>query len=182
MDGKAQVVILGLGGCYCTCCTAIEIEGKNADIIRQVFSIDWTIEQLHELFEDLVDPEDDENIRTVAGDYCMRFWMTGRPQTSQDITKIFPLTHAWIRVLSHIENLVFRINSNVRIMGRGKRIGVKGKERLRIAKEDFKWGSQKGPMHLKLDCPDSTGVGGSSDTSDTAQMAKKNADCWEGGP
>jgi hypothetical protein len=62
-------------------------------------------------------------------------------------------------------------------MGRGQRIGNSGKQAIKAAKDKFRIGAQQGPMHLKLDCPDSTGAGGSTDTAGLARRFFEAKNC-----
>jgi hypothetical protein len=55
-------------------------------------------------------------------------------------------------------------------MGKGLRLTDIQKDKIRKAKEEFKSGCRYGPLHMKLDCPDPHGSGGSTDT---AALARK---------
>ena len=64
-------------------------------------------------------------------------------------------------------------------MGRGQRIGNEAKKQLKDAKTKFQEEAARGPLHMRLDQPDSHGAGGSSDTGQTARQffsKKKRAD------
>jgi hypothetical protein len=179
LDGKAITTATGLGGAYCTFCKVSETEGKNIERIRAGFGCDRNIEELHSLFMSLTDNGNIEDIPTSLGDYSTRTGLTQQPQTHQDITKNIPVTHAYIRALSHFEKLVYHINADVRIMGRGQRIGGEAKEQLKVSKAKFQEEAARGPLHMRLDQPDSHGAGGSSDTGQTARQffsQKKRAD------
>jgi hypothetical protein len=153
---------------YCTCCKVTEAAAKLPDRIRKGFTIDRYIKGLRQLFEELVDKDVTDVNTTHAGDYCRRFGLTNRPQTTQDIIRHYPITHAWIRILCHFKNCVYWVNAKVRTMGRRQRIDNAGKQAIKAAKNKFRIGAQQGPMHLKLDCSDSTGAWGSTDTAGLA--------------
>ncbi len=168
LDGKALQTISGLGGAYCTACTVMEKDAKVPQRISEGFSLDRNIADLHQLFDTL--RNEDDTITTVAGDYCRRFGLTHKPQTEHlEILHNFPITHSYIRVLSHFENLIYRVNGNVRKMGKGQRLSDLEKKRVLDAKNLFRERAQKGPLHLKIDCPDSCGAGGSTDTAELAR-------------
>ena len=61
-----------------------------------------------------------EYIPTRPNDYAIRQGLTQKPLTTQDIAKNFPVLHARLRSLCFFEQLAYRLNSNVPIMGRGK--------------------------------------------------------------
>ena len=58
LDGKAISVGLGLGGSYCTGCTVSEEEGKNPDRIKEYFKFDRSVQNIHQIFEDLVETDE----------------------------------------------------------------------------------------------------------------------------
>ncbi len=179
LDGKAITTATGLGGAYCTFCKVSEAEGKSLERIRAGFGCERNIEELHDLFLSLTDNGNMEEVPTNTGDYSTRTGLTQKPQTHQDITKNIPVTHAYIRALSHFEKLVYHINANVRVMGRGQRIGKEAKEQLKEAKAKFQEEAARGPLHMRLDQPDSHGAGGSTDTGQTARQffsQKKRSD------
>jgi hypothetical protein len=172
LDGKALAVSLGLGGAYCTGCTASEEDGKNLERIKQLFHFDRSIENIQQIFDDLVETDADGNsyIPRVAGDYSTRTGVTQNPLTkNNDIIKVIPITHAYIRVLSYFEDLAYRINAKVYKMGKGVRTTEDEKLQLKIAKANFRKQAREGDLHMKLDEPDPTGSGGNTDTAAVAR-------------
>jgi hypothetical protein len=142
---------LGLLGAYCTSCTIKESEGKDPERIRLGFTMDRHIDSLHTLHSDLVD----ESGRIRSRPEIMvhvRASQTSAPMTREDITKVFPVLHAWIRILCMFESLIYRINADYRRMGKGKRQTREEKQRLKKAKADFQEGA-KYTLSMKLDCP-----------------------------
>jgi hypothetical protein len=135
------------------------------------------LKELSKLFDQLVDEDDNDVIKTYTGDYFIRFGLTARPQTTLEIIKQYPIMHAWICVLCRFENLIYRVNAKARKMGRGKHIGSEAKQRLKDEKFKLSIGTQQGPMHLKLNFPDSTGAGGSSDTAGLARRLFEAENC-----
>lgn len=128
--------------------------------------MDRNIKDVHSLFDLL---SQDGVIQSVPGDYDIRQGLTCQPLTHQDITKNLPITHAYMRSLSYFESLIYQINGNVRVMGKGKRQTVSEQGRLQAAKQKFRYDAAHGPLHMRLDQPDSSGHGGNSDT---AQMGR----------
>ena len=122
LDGKALVTGLGLLGCFCTMCECTATEAKDPARIIQLFRIERTIESVQQLYEELVEEDEDGNeyIPTRPNDYAIRQGLTQKPLTTQDIAKNFPVLHARLRSLCFFEQLAYRLNSNVPIMGRGK--------------------------------------------------------------
>ena len=121
LDGKAIKTGIGLIGAYCTCCTVTEKEAKKVERIRQGFMIDRNINELNELYIVLTDhSEEDIPVPSRQGDENVRKGLNQRPlTTSQNLTENIPITHAYMRFLSFFEQLIYRINSGVRVMGRG---------------------------------------------------------------
>jgi hypothetical protein len=86
--------------------------------------MDRCIDELHELYSSLTEDSDSGEVKVQQGDYKTRTGLTSQPQTTQDVTKNIPITHAYLRSLSYFEVLIYRINANVKIMGKGKRLSV----------------------------------------------------------
>ena len=166
-DGKCLEDSTGLKGAYCTQCKTLRKDGKDPKRIKQWFTIDRTIDEVWQLFDDLSNEADEVDLSISSSD---RLGLTAKPLTRLDLCKYFPITHSYIRSLDYFERLVYRINAGVKVMGIGKKIGKAGQAALKKAKKDFTRGSQTGPLHLKLDCPDATGAGGNTDT---AQMGRR---------
>ena len=169
LEGKAIVVASGLGGCYCTSCKVSEADAKLPERIQQGFTIDRNIDELHSLYMVLAESTSSGEIEPVPGDYRARTGLTNQPLTIQDVTKNIPITHAYLRSLSYFETLIYQINADVRIMGKGKRLSTDQRDRLTAAKEKFRKDATHGPLHLRLDQPDSHGHGGNSDTGPMAR-------------
>lgn len=113
----------------------------------------------------MLEDEDGDPLKSRQGDYWIRAGLTQKPQsTTLDVCKNIPIVHAYLRSLSYFEDLIYRINANVRKMGRGSRYSEAQKNRLSEAKQLVRSCARNGPLHLRLDCPDSYGYGGSSDT------------------
>ena len=155
-----------------------EAEAKLPERIQQGFKIDRNIEELHSLYMVLTEGTESGEIETVQGDYGTRTGLTKEPLTTQDITKNIPITHAYLRSLAYFETLIFHINADVKIMGRGKRLTLEQQNRLKAAKEKFRRDATKGPLHLRLDQPDPHGHGGNSDTGQMARafFSQENTD------
>ena len=164
LDGKAIINASGLGGAYCTCCKISESDAKLPERVKQGFSMDRCIDELHELYSTLIEDSDSGEVKIQQGDYKTRTGLTCQPQTTQDVTKNIPITHAYLRSLSYFEVLIYRINANVKVMGKGKRLSVEDREKVKQAKEIFRKEAACGPLHMRLDQPDSSGHGGNSDT------------------
>ena len=173
LDGKALAEGSGQRGSYCTCCTVSADDAKDVSKIKNGFPIDKSIESLQDLFDMLNDEQ--EGISTFGGDFLKkiksseRYGLTHQPLTTLDIVRHFPITHSYIRSLSFFETLFYRINGGCRQMGKGKRLDKVQKAGLKLAKDTFRK-EAKETLHMKLDCPDAYGAGGSSDT---AQLARR---------
>jgi len=173
LDGKALAVSLGLGGAYCTGCTTSEEDGKNPDRIKQLFRFNRSIENIQQTFDDLVQVDADGNsfIPRAPGDYSTRTGVTQNPLTQNiDLTKVIPITHAYIRVLSYFEDQAYRINAKVYKMGKGVRTTEEEKMQLKNAKTEFRKQAMEGDLHMKLDEPDPSGSGGNTDTAAVARV------------
>jgi hypothetical protein len=173
LDGKAVSVSLGLGGAYCTGCTVSEEEAKNPERIRELFRFNRSIQNIRQVFEELseTDSEGNQQIKKQQGDYSVRTGVTQAPLTKNlDLTKTIPITHAYLRSLSYFENLAYRINANVRKMGKGVRFSPEEKRQLEEAKNSFRKKARYGDLHMKLDQPDASGSGGNSDTAAAARQ------------
>ena len=165
LDGKAICTATGLKGAYCTGCTVSESDAKKLERIEEGFSIDRNIDDLNDLYTFLLEDEDGDPLHSRQGDYWIRAGLTQKPQsTSLDLCRNIPVVHAYLRSLSYFEDLVYRVNSNLRKMVRGTRYSPTQKDRLTEAKRKMRLEAKEGPLHLRLDCPDSYGHGGSSDT------------------
>ena len=171
LDGKAIKTSTGLIGAYCTCCTVTEKEAKSVDRIKEGFTIDRNINELNELYMLLTDnSEEDVSVPAKQGDESTRKGLNRRPlSTSQNLTDNIPITHAYMRFLGYFEQLAYRVNAGVRVMGRGSRYTEGQKRRLDDTKVKFREVARNGPLHMRLDVPDSSGHGG---TTDTAEMAR----------
>ena len=100
---------------------------------------------------------------------CLKTSDDPQANDSSRISSQFPHhTCLHIRVMSLFEGFIYRINGNVRQMGRGQRLSVLQKNRIKEAKNEFRIAA-KGSLNLKIDCPDSYGAGGSSDTAEMAR-------------
>ena len=172
LDGKALEQGSGQKGSYCTACTCSDKDAKNVDRISQGFPMDKSIEFIQDFFDTLIE-ENDDGFGTNADDILKairsqdRLGITHEPMTTLDIVKYFPITHSYIRCLSFFENLIYRINANCRQMGKGKPLGDK-KNDLVIAKNKFRQDAKE-LLHMKLDCPDPKGAGGSTDTAESGR-------------
>ena len=173
LDGKAQMIGTGLTGAQCTMCTASEKDCKNPELIKKGFAMDRKITDLVQLFEELEkDPNKPDTLLSKPGDQPIRKGLKQKPQvSSDDLLKNFPVLHSYLRVLDYFENLTYRINAGVRIYGRGKSVGKVNSKKIEEAKNKFRIKAATGPMHLKLDMPDSSGTGaGNTDTGNTARQ------------
>ena len=178
LDGKAIKTSTGLVGAYCTCCTVTEKDAKDVERIKQGFVIDRSINELNELYMILTDNnEEDMPVPTQKGDEPIRKGLNQRPLTSSlNLTDNIPITHAYMRFLGYFEQLSYRINAGVRVMGRGSRYTDGQKARLQDAKVRFRQEARDGPLHMRLDVPDSSGHGGTSDTGEMSRtfFSQKN--------
>jgi hypothetical protein len=168
LDGKALAVGLGLQGAYCTMCKCSSAESQSPERIKQLFRIERNIESIQQLYEDLVVEDEDGNefIPTKPNDYHIRQGLTQKPLTTQDIAQNFPILHSTLRCLSFFEQVAYRLNANVQIMGRGKRLTVYQKDKISTAKQDF-ISQAKTELKIIFDSPRSDG--GSSDDGNTAK-------------
>ena len=168
LDGKALATALGLQGSFCTMCKVSAADAQNPERIKQLFRIERSIESVQQLYEELVETDEDGNeyIPTKPNDYHIRQGLTQKPLTSQDVAQNFPILHAKLRSLSFFEQIAYRLNSNVPIMGRGKRMNTYQKEKIAVAKKEFINEARKN-CQIILDSPRCDG--GSSDDGNTAR-------------
>ena len=171
LDGKAVSMGTGLQGAYCSMCTTSEEEGKNIERIRNGFTIDRCVADNLALFESLVltDEDGNEYVPKNPGDYATRTGLTQRPLTEQNLHQNIPITHAYLRFLSHFQEVLYRQRAKVFIMGRGKRISDNEKQRIKAAKLQIQKEVRFGPLAMKFDVPDKYGHGGNSDTANVAR-------------
>ena len=173
LDCKAQCMANGLTACHCTMCTVSEKNAKDPKRIKEGFPMDRSILDLHQLFEELEKEPNNPNVllSTRGEPYENRMGLKQKPQVSSDDTlRNFPVLHSYLRVLDYFENLTYRVNAGVQIWGKGKKIGKENHRKLKEAKNMFRILAANGPMHLKLDMPDSSGTGaGNTDTGGTAR-------------
>jgi hypothetical protein len=168
LDGKALAAGLGLQGAFCTMCKCSASDAQKPERIQQLFRIERSIESVQQLYDDLVETDEDGNefIPTKPNDYHLRQGLTQKPLTRQDIAKNFPILHSRLRALSFFEQFAYRFNANVPIMGRGKRLTTYQKEKVEAAKKDF-ISQAKNDIKIILDSP--RAEGGSSDDGNTAK-------------
>ena len=138
LDGKAQSVASGLGGGYCKCCKISKTDAKKIERIKQGFTMDRDILSTWQMFDDLAD--EDGNVDRESLD---RAGLTQRVLADNEILKQFPITHAYINILTNIANIA-------------------------NAKDEFRINAKR-VLHLKLDQPDSYGRGGSTNTGNVAR-------------
>lgn len=170
LDGKALKCALGLGGCFCCNCSVHHAEAVDPVRISRGFAIDRSISQLHELFDEISFYNDDGELVVPRGngDYSTRKGLTFKPSVHVELTRNLPITHALLRSLKFWEDTIQRINAKVFKGGLGVRYTPEEKESLRLAKVDMREKARI-LLKMKLDQPDSTGHGGSSDTAACAQ-------------
>lgn len=177
IDGKVVCQLLGLNGSYCTCCTASPEDGHNPVLIANGFEVDRTIEDIWELFNFLVEYDEDGNevIVAKAGDYVIRRGQTSRPLTTEDLTTVLPPLHAKLCLLRMFEQLLYRYRSGVLKMGRSNRMSKVEKEMVAQAKLDAQEDAKR-LLGTKMDQADGAGHGGSTDNGNVAQKLFSN---WE---
>ena len=161
LDGKAQSVASGLGGGYCKCCKVTKNDAKKIERVKEGFTMDRDILSTWQLFDDLAD--EDGNVDRTRLD---REGLTQRVLADTEILKQFPITHAYINILRHFLNVIYRINANVRKMD--KRYTEDEKLNIANAKNEFRINAKKS-LHMKLDQPDAYGRGGSTNTAGMAR-------------
>jgi hypothetical protein len=112
--------------------------------------------------------EGDMRVPVAPNDYNSRGGLTQEPQTLQDINKNIPVTHGYIRFLNWWQKVTVRINAHFRNYGTAQT----PKQKYNLMKAEFKLRKKawSGPLHLKLDQPDSAGAGGTTDTAENAWM------------
>jgi hypothetical protein len=103
--------------------------------------------------------------------------LTQRPLTTSTILENFPVMHSYIRTLSWFEIVVYCVNANVRKIGLRTCFLPGKKKRIDEAKKVFQCEANKGPLNMRLDCPEPHGSGGSTDTAETARRFFKAENC-----
>ena len=173
LDCKAQCIGNGLTACFCTMCTVSAKNAKDPKFIKEGFPMDRSILALSQLFEDLEKEENNETVLvSKRGEkYKRRAGLKRKPQVESDDTlQNFPVTHSYINILNYFEQLTYHVNAKVTVWGKGLTPGKDGKEKLAIAKNIFRKNAKDGPMHMRLDMPDSSGTGaGNTDTGNSAR-------------
>ena len=158
----------GLGGAFCTMCTASWADGHDIVLIEnQGFPIDRSMEDIHALFTALAEMDHDGDMMVVksAGDYEWRTGLTSKPLTNMDLVTCLPPLHAKLRVFGMCLTLAYSYRSGVKKMGRGigRNTTPADKEAIAAAKQIIQALARK-LFGTKLDQPDAYGHGGNSDT------------------
>ena len=109
-DRKIISQLSGLGGAFCTMCTASRADGHDVALIEAGFCIDRNMEDIHALFYLLAEMDDlgGESVIKSDGDYEWRTDLTSRPLTKLDMTTVLPPLHAKLRILGMLLQLCYR--------------------------------------------------------------------------
>ena len=164
IDGKMVAVLSGLGGAYCTMCTASEEDCHSEEVVESGFLINRVMADVIDLSDDLVD--DQGSVISVPGDYETRQGLTRKPLTVVDLN-VIPVLHAKIRLLEWFLQLLYRIVGKVQKWGVGIKIGEAGKKRLEQAKTRVQKILEE-KIGIRVDQPDPYGRGGSTNTGNLA--------------
>ena len=98
-------------------------------------------------------------------------WLTQWLLTEQNLHQNIPITHAYLRFLSHFQEVLYRQKANVFIMGRGD----PEKQRIMAAKLQIQKEVQFGPIAMKFDVPYKYGhIGNSEETPSPKKLRSKN--------
>ena len=104
IDGKMVTRLLQIGGAYCTMCHLSQNECHDLSQIAMGFKISRTLDSLHQLALNLLDPETEE-IPKSSGDYATRQGLTARPiVTVSDVTNTLPVCHSKIQTIDWVLN------------------------------------------------------------------------------
>ena len=88
MDSKLINLVTGLGGCYCSCCTASTREGNTLTCIQDGFPMNRSQEQLNSDYERL-EKAGVFKRKTLPSDYKIRYGLTKPPMFKRlDATKV----------------------------------------------------------------------------------------------
>ena len=133
----------GLGGAFCTMCTASHADGHDLLLIEtRGFPIDRTMDDIHALFVMLaeLDAQGNEAVIKSDGDYEWRTGLTTRPLTKLDMTIVLPPLHAKLRIFGMFCQVAYRYRSGVKKMGRGQanKLNPEEKAALKTGKEDVR--------------------------------------------
>ena len=162
-------------------CTATRADGHDLELIAsRGFPIDRTMEDIHTLYYFLAEDVNGELVvKKSVGDEEYRTGLTSRPLTSLNLIFVLPPLHAKLRFQSMLIIVAYRYRSGVKKMGRGRgnMTTAAEKEAIQAAKLQIQAEARQ-LLHIKLDMPDPSGHGGSSDTGAVADKLFSNPEIF----
>ena len=180
-DGKEKQQLSGLGGAFCILCFVTEEDANDLDRIKEGFSIERSLEQIWELWNELTKGGTCE-IKKETRDYETRQGLTQMPmltkKCSLDPTKSPPEMHFIIHVFGYIKTLYQTLKArqilgrlpNRGSKGRGNKIPEEDEEALIEALEFFTMKVREPPLNLIINAPDPHGHGGSVENGNTCRI------------
>ena len=163
MDMKAAHLYLGLGGAYCDLCDTSRQLARDPNRVEQGFEINRTIEDLHRLFEDLV--QDDGSVYKRPRDYDQRAGLVSKPIPTNE-TKSVQVLHALLRSFDHFMKVAVHLRAAV--FDWSESPTSINQQFLKNAKSDIQSYIEV-VIGEKWDVPDGTGKGGTTTTGNTAR-------------
>ena len=163
MDMKAAHLYFGIGGAYCDLCHTSANLAHDPKRVEEGFEITRSVEELHSLFEELV--QDDGSIQKKSRDYDQRAGLTSKPVPTNE-TKSVQVLHALLRCFDHFMKVAVHLRAAVFDWSESpssinKQFLKKAKLEIQAYIEEF--------VGEKWDIPDGTGKGGTTTTGNTAR-------------
>lgn len=174
VDTKMIKMLSGLTGAYCTFCNISEKGAHNVNSIVMGFPNTRDINGLNNLFDELcvLDENGKEFIPRRKDDYLRRRGLCQRPLTKADVCTNITILHSYLNSLTFFERIIYCLNAKVyKMSGTFEKLRFSSTEKRKLsqAKGSVQEKAKKNKLFMKLDMPDSTGHGGSSDTGNVAK-------------
>ena len=162
MDMKAAHLYLGLGGAFCDLCDFSKEQCHNVDVIANGFKINRTVQDLHNIFEDI---QQDGEVVKASGDYNIRGGLTTKPIPTSEVKSVQVL-HGLLRSFDHFMKVCVHLLAHVYDWSESPHSTTKAF--LTQAKKEIQVKIHK-DIGEQWDIPDQTGKGGTTTNGNTAR-------------
>ena len=117
-DRKASEMVFGNAGAFCDMCTLTKEECEDVNNIKNGFVISKSVEGLWEVYENLKDPDDENEIVKRRGDYDERQGQCHKP-TIRHETNSYQVLHARLRTFDTFMEAMVRSYAGMEYWGVG---------------------------------------------------------------
>ena len=163
MDMKAAHLYLGLGGAYCDLCDSSRGQCHDPERVEQGFEITRNVEDLHNLFNELV--QEDGTVMKRPHDYEERGGLVNKPIPTNEVFSVQVL-HALLRTFDHFMKVAVHLRAGV--LDWAESPTSINKQFLVKAKTEIQKKIEEG-IGEQWNFPDQTGKGGTTTTGNTAR-------------